>query len=407
MAKFNILIFTLLTLIWTGLYFNHPWAKPFLSDWFSRHSKQIEKSDWNIRISSKGMRQLEESAQLALSTGFLIDAAKKWVPCEVYAEGSTFPCKIRLRGDLPRHWQSTKRSYRVRFTGEWSPWGGFKKVDLILPEDKGHESELLVYRLAKDLELIAPAAGFSSVSINNVPMGAYFWKQAFSGSMFEVNSRTEGAVFRENNIWWFAQNARGIYKNIFLGAEGDTSDLRAQPMLYAPVFMGNAASKDSYSRFAYFLKNLREKKDLDHLLNHKMFFRWLALCITMGSIHSTLPDNLAWFLNPSTGKFEPIIYDVLPKRMSDKPLDEFKFKSFITNRILEAANSSHYQIMSQALDEIEKNIGDHHHAVVNLRSSKGNDAFTRYSFSKASAFGRLDLIRHNIFQLRQQLALPP
>lgn len=338
------------------LSFRDPKFLPFFKQTISHEFYISEKPDFQIQINKFGFKQLDLMASESLKRGFLKDESRKWVPCRVIKNGVATECKIRLRGDLPKHWGGIKRSYRIKFK-ETSPLWGWKKVDLILPEDKGYEAELVAYKLAKRLNLISPGAKFSNVIINGVNAGTYLIKQGDSGSLYEMNGRTESMVIKENNIWWYADNAGGIYKSPYGKNRWDSTNLSSLPILYAPTFHGKAATDLTYSRFAKFLKLTSEEKNIDNYLDQKNFYSWLAIALSFGSFHSTLPDNLLWYVSGSTGLAEPIIYDVLSFKLVGNPFIFFSQKSFMVRKILKLTWShGGKEHFAQAMKVISENI---------------------------------------------------
>lgn len=339
----------------------------FLGQNLSNELTLASDADFKISINKIGFKKLDLMASRSIENGFLKNESREWVPCSVVKAGKSTPCKIRLRGDLPKHWSGIKRSYRIKFK-EQSPFWGWKKVDLILPDDKGHEAETVAYDLAKKLKLIAPGSQFANISINGINTGTYFIKQGDSGSLYEMNGRTESMMIKENNIWWYAQNAGGIYNPLFFKGQWDNSNLRSLPLLYAPVFQGKAATDLTFSRFAEFLKLSNDQKDISHHLQQKYFYSWLAIAMTFGSIHSTLPDNLLWYVNGSTGLAEPIIYDVLSEKLWGNPFEYFSHKSQLIKNILKLTwNDGGKKDFEEALAIIDANLVDTYTKKINAR----------------------------------------
>lgn len=397
MIKFSLILSVLLIVSWGIIGFIDPGAGSFLEKELITQFSLSSEAEFKIKINKVGLMRLERMAQDSLRRGFLTSESREWVPCKVIKDNKVVKCKIRLRGDLPKHWEGIKRSYRLKFK-ETSPLWGWKKVDLILPEDKGNEAELVAYSMARQLKLIAPGAKFSTISLNGVNTGTYLVKQGDSGSLFEVNGRTETMLIKENNIWWYAQNAGGIYNKLFQHGQWDHNNLRALPILYAPAFQGKAASPLTFSRFAQMLELISQKKNPEHHLNQKSFYSWLAIAMSFGSIHSTLPDNLLWYANGSTGLIEPIIYDVLQEKLWGDPFLYFTSKSFILRNIIKASwNEGGKEEFSTALNRLEQNIRSSYLDVIKERKKLNNSILRQDDYySESSAYDRLRLVESNI-----------
>ncbi len=402
MIKFSFFLSILLSLVTVIVVVKDDKALPFFKQKLQSELSLTKEAEFKVKINKVGLKQLERMANDSLKRGFLTSDARQWVKCKVIKDGISADCKIRLRGDLPKHWEGIKRSYRIKFK-EASPLWGWKKVDLILPEDKGHESELVAYEMARKLKLIAPGAKFSNISLNGVNTGTYLVKQGDSGSLFEVNGRTESMTIKENNIWWYAQEAGGIYNKLFYQGQWDANNLRTLPLLYAPAFNGEAASPLTYSRFAQFMELVSQGENLDRHLNVDYFYAWLATAMTFGSVHSTLPDNLLWYANGSTGLMEPIIYDVLHEKLWADPFIYFPKKSFILKNILkETWHKGGKEIFWNALNTIEVNLRPAYLEVIRQRDELNNKVLRKDEyFSESAALLRLKHIENNIVLIKQ------
>jgi hypothetical protein len=403
MNRYTYLFIISLVLGWLTFFFHAPVFRDYLIHKINQELTIAEKNEFNIIITKLNLKRLEDLALKSIELGFLKRESKKWVPCKVVSNGIYTKCKLRLRGDLPKHWNGLKRSYRLKFNDP-SPFWGWKKVDLILPEDKGFESELAGYEIAKKLELIAPGASFSSVSINGIRTGSYFVKQGDSGSLFELNRRTESMMVRENNIWWFAQYNGSLYPQSFLRNAGDKTNLKTHSILYSPTFSGKAAYNQTFSRFASFLKATEEGGDLRSLLDIKSYYRWLAIVMCFGSTHSILGDNLFWYINSSTGLAEPVLYDLITFRLSSDPFRIFKFKNYIIRMI----HSSTWNIggkheFEQALKIIEKELDPIYLNVIKKRVRYSSMMRREDYFSESDALSRLGDIKSNIALIKKSL----
>jgi hypothetical protein len=382
-----------LVLLWVGLAVFHPYARHYLKDSLRRELRFAERADWEIRLGHEATWQLAQSAHLATKHGFLVDGAKSWVSGTVVKDGRSYRVRLRLRGDLPKHWKDSKRSYRLRFLGP-SPWDGQAVIDLILPEDKGDETEHVAYQLGRMLKLLVPSAGYTTVSINGVGQGSYFWKAGPSREMLAKLNRPDGAIFRENNLWFWGRRAQGAYKNMFLTEERDHTDLHLRPHLYTMSYRGQETNNESFARFAQFLEILRTGQgDLQAYLDEDAFHRWLAIVLTLGSQHATMADNVSWYLNSATGLFEPVLYDVIPARLPEKPLWFLRSKSRMIDKIVERTPP---ELLRRSMDAVAGHFSAALAATVQARLAAGEvtqDSTADYVRWRARQLA--DLVAHN------------
>lgn len=307
---------------------------PHVRAFFRAELSVRREADWQLRLGHMDMWRLQMASHEAQRFGFLVDEAKEWVRGQMVRGSEIHGVRVRLRGDLPKHWSSSKKSYRLRFD-EPSPWLGMFEVDLILPSDKGGVDELAAYTLGRELGLLVPRAGFTTLDINGVAQGCYFWRQGYGADFFELAQRPESSIFRENNIWLWGVQAAGPYPALYGTAKKDTTLIHLWPHLYGQLYKGPADAPGGFGRFARFLEVLRTGDgDLREFLNLRAYYRWLALVVEFGSVHATLPDNLGWYLNTATGLFEPLLYDVLPERVSVDALAYLRSKSKMLDLIV-------------------------------------------------------------------------
>ena len=77
----------------------------------------FEKNDLqslNIDISYKSSNKIAVKRENALKIDRLIATDEDFVPARIHHNDRSFDVKMRLKGDLPDHWDSEKSSYRVK-----------------------------------------------------------------------------------------------------------------------------------------------------------------------------------------------------------------------------------------------------------------------------------------------------
>ena len=403
MMKWNIGLFIILITTWVTLFFVDPSARIFIPVFLEKEFHLQSQAQWSIKLNHKQLRKLKENEERAKETGFLIKAAKRWSKGELFDQGKAYPVKVRLRGDLPKHWAGPKKSYRLKFQKD-SPWKGYRVIDLILPEDKGDETEVAVYKIARKLDLLAPDAGFTTLAINHVSQGSYLWKQSYASDYFELQRRPESVVFRENNIWWFAVTAKGPYKDLFKPENNDT-ELHLEPHLYGTVYEGPTYNPQSFARFSKFLSTLKNQNpELETYLDQDRFYTWLALMASFGSVHAVLPDNVSWYLNTSTGLIEPVIFDVIPKKIYT--LSEISNKSIIIKKILQMTwDQGGKEKFFKVFPQIERYLDEAINQAANERNASAitvNDSPSIAIYKRAEVLKRL--VRENMKTLKSEFS---
>lgn len=286
---------------------------------------------WQLKIEAQDMRQIEELAVTLRELGALTDTNKRWFPAELTVDGELYRAKVRLRGDLDHHWRGAKKSWRLRLKSE-QLFRGMRDIDLILPRDKGYEIEPVSYQLARELDLIAPPAGFVLVTLNGVDLGAYFWREVPGKEAMEKLGRPEGEIFAEQNTWiqeFFT--GRGIYKI-------PSPPISFHPANWEPEIFGDTPEAGfAAARWQQFLALITSPSDADPgghpdrfrreiatILDIDRYLAWNALTWLFGSTHSHWGDNLNWYYDPTTGRFQPLLYDVFRYELENDKLGTFE-----------------------------------------------------------------------------------
>jgi hypothetical protein len=300
---------------------------------------------WELKIKSQDMRQVEELAVTLREIGALTNANKRWFPAELTVDGERYRVKVRLRGDLDHHWRGAKKSWRLRLKSE-KLFRGMRDIDLILPRDKGYEVEPVAYQAARDLDLIVPPAGFVLVALNGVDLGAYFWREIPGKEALEKLGRPEGEIFAEQNTWiqeFFT--GRGIYRipspaisfhpanwqpKVFDDSpEVGFASARWQAFLELITTPprrndGSQDSDGSQGRDGDEHRADRFGREIATILDIDRYLAWNALTWLFGSTHSHWGDNLNWYYDPTTGRFQPLLYDVFRYRLENNKLGTFE-----------------------------------------------------------------------------------
>ncbi len=283
---------------------------------------------WSLEIAPQDMRDLQVLTESLREAQALTDADKRWYPATLRMDGEAYDGKVRLRGDLDSHWRGTKKSWRFRVKGDRYP-RGYREIDLIIPYDKGYEVEMMSYEVARELGLFAPDAGFVNVDLNGVDLGAYLWREPPGKEALERLQYPEGEIFAEQNTWiqeFFS--GRGLYRLYsppvsFFPANWEPDVHRDVPVagyfaqrwntLLSLITLPSDDAGDA--RFA---------RELPNLIDLDKYLTWNALTWLFGSTHSHWGDNLSWYYDNTTGRFEPLLYDVFRYPLENDKLGTFE-----------------------------------------------------------------------------------
>ncbi|MCJ8345225.1 CotH kinase family protein [bacterium] len=253
---------------------------------------------------------MQVSLENASKSGILLSKDKSWYPIKFYHGTQIYKAKIKIRGDYSNHWAGQKKSWRIKFN-KTRLFQGRKYLDLIIPSDK--RSEHIAYKFARKHKLLVPDSGYATVAINAVNMGLYFWLEKPSKQMLEKQEMPDGEIFRTGHAWSDAAlNGGGLFNT------------NMHNFHYSANFNPTIHKKDHklsvfthrWNSFLDLITNASDKvfeEKIGHFLDLNKYYYWNAITWLFGSLHSHSGDNLKWFYNSTSGKFEPLLYDIFPK----------------------------------------------------------------------------------------------
>ena len=285
-----------------------------------------------IGIRMKPLYERELKSWSLQNSGDTYSTRAPEIPVKVYFDKKRILGKLRIRGDLSRHWKDENRSYRLSFTDDTIM--GMDEFDLIIPADKGFELEASAYELAKSLDLPTPDYSFVDFQINHKKFDKYLMLERWTENSFRKRAITNGAVIGEHNAWLDSvlMKEDSLYKNLFL-KPSMKNDMALLPHIYHPT-VNNHAGIMAMSKFTQMLgdPHIESYVDMNNLA------KWMALTIYLGGEHLSLGDNTRWLYSGVSGKFTPILYDVLyfPVKLAAKEclIDHYLSKNMILRKAL-------------------------------------------------------------------------
>lgn len=103
-------------------------------------------------------------------------------------EGKTYDAKIKMHLGEPRHWRDSKKSYSLKLS-KTKLLQNKRKIDFIVPEDRGYFPPLICKELSHQSGLPHPENGFCLLYINDKFNGVYLMEEEFDNNpeYFEKN----------------------------------------------------------------------------------------------------------------------------------------------------------------------------------------------------------------------------
>ena len=115
---------------------------------------------------------------------------------------NAMPIKARLKGDWLDHLSGGKWSFRIKVKDDYT-YKRMKVFSIQHPKARFYLYEYLSHLMFKHENLLATRYGFTSGSLNGIPLGIYAYEEHFAKQLIEYNLRREGPIvkFDENQMW--------------------------------------------------------------------------------------------------------------------------------------------------------------------------------------------------------------
>lgn len=155
--------------------------------------KKIKKSgvdSYKILLSAKDILHFQQIVNFMDNNRSRSEAEKfnSYRKVNIEHNNITYGAKIKMHLGEPRHWRDAKKSYSVKLTGN-KLINNLKKIDFIVPEDRGYFPPLLCKELSRLSDLPHPENGYCLLYINDECNGVYLMEEEFDNNpdFFEKN----------------------------------------------------------------------------------------------------------------------------------------------------------------------------------------------------------------------------
>ena len=302
----------------------------------SRHIKSLFvplPANLYVDIKFKEYKKIEEKRQAALSRGYLLSDADDFVNANLRIGGETIPVRLRLKGDLPEHWEGEKWSFRIH-TRRDARYKGMRRFSIQHPKARNYIYEWAFFENLRLEGILAPRYDFINVIINGKAKGIYALEENFSKELLESQDRREGVIVR------FSEDAHWRQKNNWLhnpygpnmSAPNSPAFFILQPRNWIncelDVFQGGKVAGSeilSAQRDAAvgLLESFRKRRiKASEIFDGPMLAKFLAVINLWSAEHAIQWTNIRFYYNPVTSKLEPIGFDAQPGRNRRGQFDE-------------------------------------------------------------------------------------
>jgi hypothetical protein len=293
-------------------------------NWISSNLNAEETPHIYINIKFKHYQKLIKKREEALVQGFLVTTPDSYIPATIQHKGSTYKIKLRLKGDLPDHWQGDKWSFRIHMKGK-NHMFGTRRFSLQDPKTRQFEGESIFFEALRREGILAPRYFFVDLTVNGKYKGVMAFEEHFSKELLERQGRKESVIlkFDESHMALDRNGPFESYKNSLI-----------VPFRYNKIKKSEVLSRDLETATGLLRGFSNGTLSSSQVFDVELMGRYLAVASIWGAWHVTRWHNLRFYYNPITAKLEPIGYDAYLqyfKRVSVNP-----YKNPITAAILES-----------------------------------------------------------------------
>ena len=243
-------------------------------------------------------------SDLAQLEGNLPYSGDDFVDATMRCGGTEHEVRVRHRGDNLPHWGHFKKSYRVRVR-KGGALDGMVEFNLVVAKLPEQHNNLLASELAAALGVMAPRTELAQVWLNGRFHGLYELVEQLGAQTLRNHGRVPGAIHSGDLVlrdaWTGTPNR--VFENALqwevVGAVGvPTAAVRA-PLVELVRVLNEPWSESVLER-------------LEQLVDIEAFARFSALEVLTQSHHDDETHNWRLHHDPATGRFEPIVWDLMP-----------------------------------------------------------------------------------------------
>ncbi|MCU7835172.1 MAG: CotH kinase family protein [gamma proteobacterium symbiont of Taylorina sp.] len=204
--------------------------------------------------------------------------------------GEVFKGKIKLRGDNFYHWLYPQKSWRFK-SSKKKLTRGVHKFNFIIPKGVEILNNHLSYKLAKELNLLAPDSAMITLAINNQFNGIKLMAEQIDESFLRKNRRMPNDIYKGDNM--------GSKKVV-----GASVSLIHTPSIWEKAAYNNHYPKDSKKPLQALLIN-----DDNSLFDIDSFARFSSFIDLINTHHYDDAHNWIFYYDQYFERMYPIVWD--------------------------------------------------------------------------------------------------
>jgi len=265
-----------------------------------------------IDMGAGEVRAVEDTRREALRLGVLVAADEDLVPARIRVGGRTVRVRMRLKGDLPDHWDGDKWSYRIHVRDDDAIFG-MRRFSVQHPKTRNYLAEWAWLAALRHDGVLAPRYEFVRIVFNGTDKGIYALEEHFSKELLESQQRREGVIIAfDENVFW----AR------YLGLGRSPADYDPLQPVLADLFRWPVVTmREARVEADPFLSDQRDaavglirglqagRLRPSDVFDIERLARFMAVSEVFEASHGLLNSSLRFYLDPLSAKLEPIAFD--------------------------------------------------------------------------------------------------
>ena len=290
-----------------------------------RMFRSVEIPHLVIDVKFKNMQKIFLKRNEALARGFLITDDNDFVPATLRVGDRSVNAKLRLKGDLPDHWEKDKWSFRIQVQGGDQVFG-LRRFSIQDPSTRGYQAEILFLETLRGFGVLAPRYFFTRMTLNGKEMGLMAVEEHFSTELLEASGRRDGPIVRfDETLFWDSFLIRPFwwYGNPFL----DFRNTRLEAFDSARIQKSPALSRQLSTAVGLVRGFEQRRLAAADVFDPELMGAFIAVAEFWGAWHAIDWRNHRYYFNPITTRLEPIGFDAgvhgrvrVGRKLPDQPL---------------------------------------------------------------------------------------
>ncbi len=255
----------------------------------------------DISLTQPNFHRIKRKRDEAMEIGLLFASKDDLVDADLKISGKEYNSKIRLKGDLLDHLQDDNWSFRIELKSN-DEWNNMNSFSIHNSKARSHLAEWVMHELFKKERILTPDYDFIKVSLNEKYLGVYAYEQHFDDKLLEFNNRQLGPILRHNDD--------GFWDNVREEIEPFHWTASAQIELYNKRNFNDPEFKELFEYGQAMLSGfISGKYSAFEVFDLDLIAKYVALLELTHANHAQLLTNIRFYMNPVTGKLEPIAFD--------------------------------------------------------------------------------------------------